>query len=179
MALKLYSHQHHFLNITLLLLFFWCFGFYLSILSSSSLTTLGDAMQNVIVPEYNDNKDHSDSDICRFPDSRSFVSLCVFPQFSDNYYRAELIEALTNSLTPAISISNEVRTVDNLHGDVRLILEEITRFLNMEKLLPSFRNTITVRYTAAGGEAGAACSILLNTLCVWVCAHDEGIILTA
>lgn len=69
-------------------------------------------------------------------------------QFSDNYYRAELIEALTNSLTPAISISNEVRTVDNLNADVRLILEEITRFLNMEKLLPSFRNTITVRLAA-------------------------------
>lgn len=69
-----------------------------------------------------------------------------FPsQFSDNYYRAELIDALTNSLTPAISINNEVRTVDNLNADVRLILEEITRFLNMEKLLPSYRNTITVR----------------------------------
>lgn len=66
-------------------------------------------------------------------------------QFSDNYYRAELIRALTNSLTPAISISNEVRTVDNLNSDVRLILEEITRYLNMEKLLPSYRNTITVR----------------------------------
>uniref|UniRef100_A0A8C8LXA3 Transcription initiation factor TFIID subunit 2 n=1 Tax=Oncorhynchus tshawytscha TaxID=74940 RepID=A0A8C8LXA3_ONCTS len=65
-------------------------------------------------------------------------------KFSDNYYRAELIDALTNSLTPAISISNEVRTVDNLNGDVRLILEEITRSLNMEKLLPSYRNTITV-----------------------------------
>ncbi|PWA22538.1 hypothetical protein CCH79_00018170 [Gambusia affinis] len=65
-------------------------------------------------------------------------------KFSDNYYRADLIEALTNSLTPAISINNEVRTVDNLNPDVRLILEEITRFLNMEKLLPSFRNTITV-----------------------------------
>lgn len=69
-------------------------------------------------------------------------------QFSDNYYRADLIEALTNSLTPAISINNEVRTVDNLNADVRLILEEITRFLNMEKLLPSFRNTITVRLGA-------------------------------
>lgn len=70
----------------------------------------------------------------------------LFSQFSDNYYRADLIRALTNSLTPAISISNEVRTVDNLHSDVRLILEEITRYLNMEKLLPSFRNTITVRW---------------------------------
>lgn len=66
-------------------------------------------------------------------------------QFSDNYYRAELIGALTNSLTPAININNEVRTLVNLSSDVRLILEEITRYLNMEKLLPSFRNTITVR----------------------------------
>ncbi|KAJ0065829.1 hypothetical protein NL108_000053, partial [Boleophthalmus pectinirostris] len=65
-------------------------------------------------------------------------------KFSDNYYRADLIKALTNSLTPAISINNEARTVVSLNPDVRLILEEITRFLNMEKLLPSFRNTITV-----------------------------------
>ncbi|RXM35692.1 hypothetical protein EOD39_3948 [Acipenser ruthenus] len=65
-------------------------------------------------------------------------------KFSDNYYRAELIDALANSVTPAVSINNEVRTVDNLNADVRLILEEITRFLNMEKLLPSYRNTITV-----------------------------------
>lgn len=78
------------------------------------------------------------------PFSHPFTPL----QFSDNYYRADLIEALTNSLTPAMSINNEVRTVDNLNADVRLILEEITRFLNMEKLLPSFRNTITVRYHA-------------------------------
>ncbi|XP_049585994.1 transcription initiation factor TFIID subunit 2 isoform X1 [Syngnathus scovelli] len=65
-------------------------------------------------------------------------------KFSDNYYRADLLEALTNSLTPAISINNETRTVDNLNADVRLILEEITRFLNMEKLLPSYRSTITI-----------------------------------
>lgn len=76
---------------------------------------------------------------------RRRVLLPIF-QFSDNYYRADLIEALTNSLTPAISINNEVRTVDSLNADVKLILEEVTRFLNMEKLLPSYRNAITVRY---------------------------------
>ncbi|TRZ16722.1 hypothetical protein HGM15179_010371 [Zosterops borbonicus] len=65
-------------------------------------------------------------------------------KFSDNYYRAELIDALANSVTPAVSVNNEVRTLDNLNPDVRLILEEITRFLNMEKLLPSYRHTITV-----------------------------------
>lgn len=37
--------------------------------------------------------------------------------------------------------------MDNLNADVRLILEEITRYLNMEKLLPSFRNTVTVRWS--------------------------------
>lgn len=80
-----------------------------------------------------------------FPPASYSPPLLSVSQFSDNYYRADLIRALTNSLTPAISISNEVRTVDNLNSDVRLILEEITRYLNMEKLLPSFRNTITVR----------------------------------
>lgn len=78
------------------------------------------------------------------------ASLCSIDgpliQFSDNYYRAELIDALANSVTPAVSVNNEVRTLDNLNPDVRLILEEITRFLNMEKLLPSYRHTITVRY---------------------------------
>ncbi|XP_015685372.1 transcription initiation factor TFIID subunit 2-like, partial [Protobothrops mucrosquamatus] len=64
--------------------------------------------------------------------------------FSDNYYRAELIDALANSVTPAVSVNNEARTLDNLNPDIRLILEEITRFLNMEKLLPSYRHTITV-----------------------------------
>lgn len=56
-----------------------------------------------------------------------------------------MIDALANSVTPAVSVNNEVRTLDNLNPDVRLILEEITRFLNMEKLLPSYRHTITVR----------------------------------
>ena len=60
-----------------------------------------------------------------------------------------MIDALANSVTPAVSVNNEVRTLDNLNPDVRLILEEITRFLNMEKLLPSYRHTITVRYDAS------------------------------
>lgn len=83
---------------------------------------------------------------CSSPIILLFPFVPCVSQFSDNYYRADLIRALTNSLTPAISISNEVRTLDNLNSDVRLILEEITRYLNMEKLLPSFRNTVTVRW---------------------------------
>ena len=37
-----------------------------------------------------------------------------------------MIDALANSVTPAVSVNNEVRTLDNLNPDVRLILEEIT-----------------------------------------------------
>ncbi|KAM4864852.1 LOW QUALITY PROTEIN: transcription initiation factor TFIID subunit 2-like, partial [Thomomys bottae] len=65
-------------------------------------------------------------------------------KFSDNYCRAEMIDALADSVIPAVSVNNEVRTLDNLNPDVCLILEEITRFLNMEKLLPSYRHIITV-----------------------------------
>lgn len=91
-------------------------------------------------------------------------------QFSDNYYRAELIDALTNSLTPAISINNEVRTVDNLNADVRLILEEITRFLNMEKLLPSYRNTITVRCVVSL-HACVLWNIYMGLMKIQLCFH--------
>lgn len=114
--------------------------------------------------KYNDNRKNKVGAGTRTPfrekGSPLIISLLlprVFSQFSDNYYRADLIRALTNSLTPAISISNEVRTLDNLNPDVRLILEEITRYLNMEKLLPSFRNTITVRWRPLleGGPGGS------------------------
>uniref|UniRef100_UPI00358F3A99 transcription initiation factor TFIID subunit 2 isoform X2 n=1 Tax=Myxine glutinosa TaxID=7769 RepID=UPI00358F3A99 len=64
-------------------------------------------------------------------------------KFSDNYYRAALIEALANTITPAVAASNESRTVEGLHPDAKLVLEEITRFLNMEKLLPCYRHTVT------------------------------------
>lgn len=37
-------------------------------------------------------------------------------------------------------------TLDNLSADGKLILEEITRFLNLEKLLPCYRHTVAVRY---------------------------------
>ncbi|CAH2285827.1 transcription initiation factor TFIID subunit 2 isoform X1 [Pelobates cultripes] len=91
--------------------------------------------------KYNDNrKNKEETDVGTSPYNQAGTKL----QFSDNYYRAELIDALSNSVTPAVSVNNESRTLDNLNAEVRLILEEITRFLNMEKLLPSYRHTITV-----------------------------------
>lgn len=36
-------------------------------------------------------------------------------------------------------------TADNLSAETKQILEEITRYLNLEKLLPCYRHTVTVR----------------------------------
>lgn len=103
-------------------------------------------------------------------------------RFSDNYYRAALIDALSATVTPVISIvrqgsvwylccllflfhawivsSGGLRcvvylrrsvnlyrsniTADSLSADTKLVLEEVTRCLNLEKLLPSYKQTVTV-----------------------------------
>ncbi|KAJ8032786.1 Transcription initiation factor TFIID subunit 2 [Holothuria leucospilota] len=62
--------------------------------------------------------------------------------YSDNYYRAALIDALTNTITPAVSTVNT--SVDNLIPETKLILEEVVRCLNLEKILPSYQYTVTV-----------------------------------
>ncbi|KAK6625989.1 Transcription initiation factor TFIID subunit 2 [Polyplax serrata] len=66
--------------------------------------------------------------------------------FSDNYYRASLIEALAASVTPVISVVQQGSAIkaENLSSDAKLILEEITRCLNLEKLLPCYKYTVTV-----------------------------------
>ncbi len=60
--------------------------------------------------------------------------------FSDNYYRAAMVEALGESVTP---VASTAITVDTISQDTKLILEEVTRFLNMEKLLPCYKYTVT------------------------------------
>ena len=69
-------------------------------------------------------------------------------KFTDNYYRAALIDALAATVTPAVktvTLTGTLPSTDSLTPDTRLILEEITRSLNMEKLLPSYRHVLTVR----------------------------------
>lgn len=62
------------------------------------------------------------------------------------YYRAALIDALGNSITPVISVIQQGTkiTSDNLTPDSKLILEEITKILNLEKHLPSYKYTVSV-----------------------------------
>ncbi|KAF6025696.1 TAF2 [Bugula neritina] len=58
-------------------------------------------------------------------------------KYSDCYYVASLVEAATNT----ISISTSINSLSN---ESKLILEEVTRLLNLEKVLPSYRNVITI-----------------------------------
>jgi transcription initiation factor TFIID subunit 2 len=66
--------------------------------------------------------------------------------YSDVYYRAALIDALGESITPVISVIQQGAkiTSDNLTPDSKLILEEITKILNLEKHLPSYKYTASV-----------------------------------
>lgn len=65
---------------------------------------------------------------------------------SDNYYRAALVEALGNTVTPVVSVVSHGTpiTAENLSADTKLILEEITRLLNLEKALACYKYTVSV-----------------------------------
>ena len=65
--------------------------------------------------------------------------------FSDNYYRQGLVKALGETVTPVVSrvLQTEAISSDSLTEDTRRVLEEVTRYLNLEKLLPCYRNTVT------------------------------------
>ena len=65
--------------------------------------------------------------------------------FSDNYYREALVKALGETVTPVVSrvLQTEAISSDSLTEDTRRVLEEVTRYLNLEKLLPCYRHTVT------------------------------------
>ena len=73
--------------------------------------------------------------------------------FSDNYYRAAMVDALGETVTPVVSVlqaatagtstNSNLITAESLSPDTKLILEEISRYLNLEKLLPSYKYTVT------------------------------------
>ncbi|XP_072381444.1 transcription initiation factor TFIID subunit 2 [Diabrotica undecimpunctata] len=65
---------------------------------------------------------------------------------SDNYYRAALVEALGNTITPVVSVVAQGTpiTAESLSTETKLILEEITRLLNLEKALPCYKYTVSM-----------------------------------
>ena len=67
-------------------------------------------------------------------------------RYSDNYYRAALVEALGCTITPVVSVMQHGApiTFESLSSDTKLVLEEITRLLNLEKAGPCYKYTVTV-----------------------------------
>uniref|UniRef100_A0A2C9LKD2 Transcription initiation factor TFIID subunit 2 n=1 Tax=Biomphalaria glabrata TaxID=6526 RepID=A0A2C9LKD2_BIOGL len=69
-------------------------------------------------------------------------------KWSDNYYRAALVEALSASLTPAVTnvslITGQIVTAAALSPEMKLVVEEVVRSLNIEKLMPCYKFTVTV-----------------------------------
>ncbi|CAL8096925.1 unnamed protein product [Orchesella dallaii] len=67
-------------------------------------------------------------------------------RFSDNYYRAALVASLGNTVTPVVSLlqpGSDI-TAESLSSDTRIIMEEISRCLNLEKMLQCYKFTVTV-----------------------------------
>ncbi|QQP54760.1 Uncharacterized protein FKW44_007696, partial [Caligus rogercresseyi] len=71
------------------------------------------------------------------------MSLAPATLFSSN---KSPVEALGHTVTPVVSVmeNESAITAESLSPDTKLILEEITRFLNLEKLLPCYKYTVTV-----------------------------------
>ncbi len=61
--------------------------------------------------------------------------------------RSTQVDALGDTVTPVVSVLQATTagavTAESLSPDSKLILEEISRYLNLEKLLPSYKYTVT------------------------------------
>lgn len=68
-------------------------------------------------------------------------------KFDDGYYRAALVDALAATVTPAVTpvtVTGYVPSSDCLATETKSVLEEVTLYMNMEKLLPCFHLAVTV-----------------------------------
>lgn len=65
--------------------------------------------------------------------------------YSDCYYKAALIDALSSTLSASVAMlqNDSGPKSSNLSQDMKLIIEEIVLRLNLEKLLPTYRFVIT------------------------------------
>ena len=90
-------------------------------------------------------------------------------QMSDNYYRAALVDALAASVSPAVVQHDPANiTPDTLSDSYRKVLSEIVRYLNLEKILPCYKLSVTVsclkaiRVLQKNGHLPPKSSIFMN-----------------
>ncbi|XP_062509199.1 transcription initiation factor TFIID subunit 2-like isoform X2 [Corticium candelabrum] len=69
--------------------------------------------------------------------------------YSDCYYVSSLVDALSLVITPAVAIAGtpskpEISNLSAGSADAQIVAKEVVELLNLEKLLPSYRNCVTV-----------------------------------
>jgi len=78
-------------------------------------------------------------DLIKYNDNR-------YNKFSDGYYKSCLIDSLTNAVTSAVTMvatDSDGKQLVPAQQDAQLILGEVVRHLNLEKLLPTYRFSVT------------------------------------
>ncbi|PAV72479.1 hypothetical protein WR25_05892 [Diploscapter pachys] len=66
-------------------------------------------------------------------------------RYSDDHYRACLINALTSTLVPVNTLGGgTIQTPDQLSAEMREVLKELTQALNMDTLKPSFGRVVGI-----------------------------------
>lgn len=64
--------------------------------------------------------------------------------FSDAYYRASLVDALTNTKSPSTAaLTNDGPNSANLSPEMHSVIEKIVLRLSLEKLAPTYRYVVT------------------------------------
>ena len=63
--------------------------------------------------------------------------------FTDAFYKAALIDGLTNTVTLSVASLKNIETSKNLSAEMYLVCEEICLRLNLEKIMPSYQLAIT------------------------------------
>lgn len=63
-------------------------------------------------------------------------------RFSDAFFRASLVEAISETVTPVTAVTTSHS--EALSPEMRNILDEIVRYFNMDKLLPSYKFVVTI-----------------------------------
>lgn len=92
------------------------------------------------------------NDICSSDTLRFLLNLFKYNdnsinKYSDCYYKANLVDALANTVTQAmttVSVTWNKPSADLLTSDTKEILEEIVKCLNMEKIISSYKFSVTV-----------------------------------
>uniref|UniRef100_A0A1I8FTL9 G_PROTEIN_RECEP_F1_2 domain-containing protein n=1 Tax=Macrostomum lignano TaxID=282301 RepID=A0A1I8FTL9_9PLAT len=64
--------------------------------------------------------------------------------YADDYYRAALIESLFRTVSPAATVTTRI-SWPSCRRPIAALLEEVTRHMNLEKLMPSYRMVVTVK----------------------------------